>query len=545
MNNANRRNFLKLTGLAAIVGTAGPALVACGDGGSKGTVTNAGKTLAPWPTHVEFAGPKPDMPATDKGVQNLFTTYPTNLTKSVAETPGDGTDVTAIIITYEPPPKDLSGSPRWQAINKALGVNLKVTVVPDAEFATKMATIMASNDLPDIIMLGAGYVLPREADFVASKCADLSDLISGDNIKAYPNLANIPTYAWQSVGRIGGKLYGLPIERPVAGNSLLVNRTLLTGAGAGKDWTKDEFAATMKTLTQGKKWGTGAAREALGGSHQIYHAGSFGAPNVWKVDGGAFTSTYGTEEYKAALDFTRQLWADKVYYPDSSSTSQVDLETLYYNGTVASITDGFGTYATAAPTVKNQFQVDFATPYNAGKTPTPWQGTGIFGYTVLKKAEPDRLKMLLRVCNYLAAPFGTTEYELKTFGIEGADFTRTADGITLKETGGNPLPPPFRYIANGPSIINLPGQNEAARRLYDWEATVLPSSIRDPSVGLRSTTQTENGAKLNQLLTDAATAITTGRKPLSTWDTAVTSWRNGGGDKIAAEFAEELKNSGS
>ncbi|MET0423328.1 MAG: extracellular solute-binding protein, partial [Actinoplanes sp.] len=308
MRNANRRSFLKLTGLAAIVGTAGPALVACGDGAAKTDVANAGKTLAPWPTHLDFAGPKPDMPAIDKGVQNLFTTYPTQLTQSVKETPGDGTDVTAIIITYEPPPADLSGSPRWQAINKALGINLKVTVVPDAEFATKMATIMASNDLPDIIMLGAGYVLPREADFVASKCADLSDLISGDNIKAYPNLANIPTYAWQAVGRIGGRLYGLPIERPVAGNSLLVNRTLLQGAGAPVDWSKDQFASTMKALTQGRKWGTGAAREALGGSHQIYHAGSFGAPNLWKVENGAFVSTYGTDEYKAALEFTSKLW---------------------------------------------------------------------------------------------------------------------------------------------------------------------------------------------------------------------------------------------
>ncbi len=545
MRNSTRRSFLKLTGLAAIVGTTGPALVACGDGGAKTDVANAGKTLAPWPTHVDFAGPKPDMPATDKGVQNLFTTYQTQLTQSVKQTPGDGSDVTAIIITYEPPPKDLSGSPRWQAINKALGVNLKVTVVPDAEFATKMATIMASNDLPDIIMLGAGYVLPREADFVASKCADLSDLISGDNIKAYPNLANIPTYAWQAVGRIGGRLYGLPIERPVAGNSLLVNRTLLQGAGAPATWTKDQFESTMKAITQGKRWGTGVAREALGNSHQIYHAGSFAAPNVWKVENGAFLTTYDTDEYKAALEFTSKLWTEKLYYPDSSSTSQVDLETLYYNGTVASITDGFGTYATAAPTVKNAFTVDFAQPYNTGPAPTPWQGPGIFGYTVFKKASTARLKMLLEVCNYLAAPFGTTEYELKTFGIEGTDFTRGADGIDIKDSGANPLPPPFRYIANGPSIINLPGQNDAARRLYDWEAAVLPMSIRDPSNGLRSATQTANGAKLNQILTDAATAITTGRQPLSTWDAAVKSWRTAGGDKVAAEFAEELKSSGS
>lgn len=542
MNPMQRRSFIRLTGVGLLAGTAGPALVACGSA-EKTSVTNSGKELVPWPTQVPFAGPTPDAPANDKGVQNLYTSYPQQLTTSVKETPGDGSEVTAMIITYEPPPTDVSGSPRWQAINKALGVNLKVTVVPDAEFATKMATVMASGELPDIIMLGAGYTLPREEDFVASKCADISELIGGDAIKEYPNLANIPLYAWKAVGRIGGRLYGLPIERPVPGNSLLANRTQLDQVGAPRDWSKDEFRAALKALTTGRRWGTGSAREALGGSHQIYHAGSFGAPNVWKVDGGAFISTYGTEQYKAALDFTRQLWSEKLYYPDSSSTSQVDLETLYYNGTVSTITDGFGTYATAAPTVKDGFKVDFALPYNAGTTPTPWQGTGIFGYTVFKKASTDRLKMLLRICNYLAAPFGTTEYELKTFGIEGTDFTRSATGITLSESG-NPAPPPFRYIASPPGVINLPGQEEAARRLYDWESAVLPNSIRDPSNGLRSATKTADGAKLNKILTDAATSITTGREPLSTWDTAVKSWRDGGGDKMAEEYAEELKNSG-
>lgn len=541
MNPIDRRQFFRLAGIAALAGTAGPALIACGDG-STAPVTNAGKTLVPWPTYVQFPGPKPDGLGNDKGVQNLYTSYPSQLTTSVKETPGDGSAVTVMIISYEPPPTDVSGSPRWQAINKALGVDLKVTVVPDAEFPTKMATVMASGDLPDIIMLGAGYTLPREETFVAASCADLSDLIGGDAIKDYPNLANIPPYAWKAVGRIGGRLYGLPIERPVAGNSLLVNRSLLDSVNAPKEWTKDQFQAAMKALTAGKKWGTGAAREALGGSHQVYHAGSFGAPNLWKVENGAFISTYTTDEYKAALEFTRSLWADKLYYPDSSSTSQVDLETLYYNGTVATITDGFGTYATAAPTVKDAFTVDFALPYNAGKTPTPWQGTGIFGYTVFKKASTDRLKMMLRICNFLAAPFGTTEYELKQFGIEGTDFTRSASGITLSDKG-NPLPPPFRYIANGPSIINLPGQDAAAKRLYDWESAVLPASIRDPGNGLRSATKTEQGAKLNQLLTDAATAITTGREPLSTWDAAVKSWRDGGGDKMAAEYAEEAKSS--
>ena len=56
---------------------------------------------------------------------------------------------------------------------------------------------------------------------------------------------------------------------------------------------------------------------------------------------------------------------------------------------------------------------------------------GIFGYVTFKKANADRLKLLLRVSNYLSAPFGTSEYELVNYGVEGAHFTKDAGGMPI------------------------------------------------------------------------------------------------------------------
>ena len=48
---------------------------------------------------------------------------------------------------------------------------------------------------------------------VTAKFADLGPYLSGDKVKKYPNLAAIPTDAWQ-LSIFGGKLRGLPMPAP-------------------------------------------------------------------------------------------------------------------------------------------------------------------------------------------------------------------------------------------------------------------------------------------------------------------------------------------
>jgi putative aldouronate transport system substrate-binding protein len=178
----DRRSFMRLAGALAAVTS--PALVGCGDG-SGGDVGNAGKDLVPWPTYVPFDGPEPDEPGEKSGVQPLYLKYPRRLTRSVRDTVGDGSDVTAVVVTYGAPPKPVEANQFWQAINKALNVNLKVVVVPDAEYGQKMTTLMASgDDLPDIVMF-SNLALPRAAEFIQASCADLSGLVGGDAVRAW------------------------------------------------------------------------------------------------------------------------------------------------------------------------------------------------------------------------------------------------------------------------------------------------------------------------------------------------------------------------
>ncbi|GAA5087086.1 putative aldouronate transport system substrate-binding protein [Thermocatellispora tengchongensis] len=543
-NTISRRGLLRMAGAGALGLAAAPLLSACGSGGgggASGGVSNAGKQLVPWPAYVPFAGPKPDAPGDAPGVQPLYLKYPETLTQSVTDTVGDGSKVTALVVTFGPPPAPLAQNRYWQAINKALNVDLQITVVPDPEYGQKMTTLMASgSDLPDIIMF-TNLALPHSLEFIQAQCADLSDHLAGDAVKQYPNLANIPTYAWKGMGRIGGRIYGVPLERPTPANSLFVNRTLMDEAGIPKNWTTEQYLDAMRELSGDRKWGLGWFKTLFSGLGGItYHAGSLGAPNTWSVVDGRFVSTITTPQFEQALDVMRKLVEARSVYPDSLTVSSTDMQSHFYNGTVASIQDGFGSLSvTNLAKIGDRFELDMGYPY--GPQATPWQSAGLFGYVTFKKAAPERIKLLLRICDYLSAPFGTKEYELANYGVEGVHFTKDEDGIKttdLFETESN-LSLPTRYIGAAPAVLYLPGHPDTAKAVHEWQKASLPGSVGNPANGLRSATQVSKGAQMNQILGDGIAAIAFGRKPLSAWQDIVKQWRQAGGDQWAEELAKE------
>src|SRR5438552_3276636 len=91
--------------------------------------------------------------------------------------------------------------------------------------AAKPATsaVAPGGDQPDLMMLG---VIPNAADFLKTQCADLTPYLSGDAVKDYPNLANLPTLSWRSTVFNGG-IFGVPPPRSAPSGIMYVNQTLL------------------------------------------------------------------------------------------------------------------------------------------------------------------------------------------------------------------------------------------------------------------------------------------------------------------------------
>ncbi|WP_329343024.1 extracellular solute-binding protein [Streptomyces sp. NBC_00663] len=544
MSQVSRRTVLRSAAMAGAALSVPGLLTACStDSGGEG-VSNTGKKLAPWPTYKPAAAAKADLAGTAEGVQPGYTSYPASLTASVARTPGDGSTIKVMSVSFGTPPKAEAQNQYWKAVEKALGVKIEYTVVPQTDYQKKMATVMAGDPdaLPDIINMFAGYTLPREAQFVQKLGEDLTPHLSGDAVADYPNLANLPTHAWHDMGRIGGRIYGIPLERPVPGSTLYLNQTMFAGAGMKEGWTSEDFAAVAKKATSGKTYALGAATGSLFGN--AVHNAAHNAPNGWSVDSkGAFHAACTDDRWRAAVAFQAQLRKNGSYHPDATSLSTPDLQTLFLNGTVGSLQNGFGAYTSLFADAEGLITPALALPYSVDGTPGGVVGARrSFGYTILKKAKKERVQLLLRVLDYLAAPFGTKEYELLHYGVEGVHFTRGKDGSPQTTKLGeveNITNLPFRYLAEGPQVLFVPGMPDVVRALHAWQRKVVRLAIRNPAFGLQSPTNTAQGATLDALLNDTVTAVVAGRSPLSELDSVVKSWRSRGGDKMAEEYAAE------
>ncbi|UJV44498.1 extracellular solute-binding protein [Streptomyces sp. AMCC400023] len=542
MPRMSRRTLLGSLAAASVPGV----LTACSSSGSRDSdVSNAGKKLAPWPTYRPTAkAPKPDLAATAEGVQAGYTSYPAELTQSVSRTPGDGSTIKVMTVSFGTPPKPASSNRFWAAVEKALGVKIDYTIISQADYQKKMATVMAgdADSLPDIINMFTGLTVPREAQFVRTRGEDLTPYLSGDAVTEYPNLANIPGHAWRDMGRIGGRIYGIPLERPLPGSTLWLNQAMFAGAGMEEGWTAEDFAAVARQATRGRTYALGAAQGS--GFGNGFHSAAHNAPQDWSVtEEGVFVPGYADERYKASIAFRARLRENGSYYPDATSVSQIDLSSLFLNGTVGSMQDGFGAYLPKYQDSKGKFTPAAALPYSVDGTPGGVVAARrSFGYTILKKAKKERVELMLRVLDFLAAPFGTKEWELVHHGVEGVHFTRGKDGspetTKLGEVENN-TNLPLKYLAEGPQVLFVPGMPDAVRALHAWQRKVVPHAVRNASYGLQSATFNAQGATLKALVDDTVTGIVAGRLPLSEWDTTVKTWRQRGGDRMAEEFAKD------
>ncbi|MGW7047086.1 extracellular solute-binding protein [Streptomyces avermitilis] len=544
MPSMSRRTLLRSMAVGGAAIAAPGALTACSTGADDGDVSNAGKKLAPWPAYRAVSGPAPDLAPTDAGVQAGYTSYPSDLVTSVSRSPGDGSTVKVMSVTFGTPPKAASANRFWAAVEKALGVKIEYTVIPQTDYQKKMATVMAGDpgDLPDILNVFSGFVLPREAQFVQRRAEDLTPFLSGAAIEDYPNLAGIPTHAWRDMGRIGGRIHGVPLERPLPGSTLWLNQGFFADAGMKEGWTAQDFAAVAKKGSGGKKYALGAAVGSLFGN--AVHSAAHNSPQGWAVDkDGTFHSQYLDERFKAAVAYQAQLRRSGAYHPDATSLSQPDLYTLFLNGTVGSMQDGFGAYLPKYLDSKGLLTPAAALPYGVDGTPG-----GIvaarrsFGYTILKKAKKERVELLLRILDYLAAPFGSKEWELVHYGVEGTHFTRGKDGSPDATKLGqveNNTNLPWKYLAEGPQVLFVPGMPDAVRALHSWQQKVVPVAIRNASYGLQSRTNTAQGTTLKALMEDTVTGVVAGRIPLSELDATAKKWRARGGDRMAEEYAKD------
>jgi putative aldouronate transport system substrate-binding protein len=559
-----RRGFLRFVSLGTLVSGGGLGLLAqacavqapTAPGGRAGSVDSSGSSAVTLPTYVAFQGPPPDMPGSSDGlVPPGYLKYPLNPVKSVQQPVGGGQEVSAVTYTTQAPPTAAEQNPAWQRVNQETGFNLKLPLTQLADYPTRLSTIIAGGALPDLLSLGAGNGLGIAGlpDFLQSQCMDLTPLVSADAIKQFPNLANLPPYAWRNAV-FNNRLYAVPSVRHSISSAILFGKgTLLDPVGGLVVKNTDDFLRAMKQLTGGgSQWGIGATSGApANGIAGIatYFLEAFGAPNIWRESNGKLTKDWETDEFKAAIAFLRQLWDAGVVHPDSPTMSVNQAAQNFYAGKYALWSNGL----TIGDTVWNRanaqdpnFSMRAVPPFpaNPSRKPVHHLGTGANLLTVLKKASTDQATKLLGLLNYVSAPFGTQEYLTMWYGVEGTEFEFDQNhNPVVSPKGQTDLFIPWPNVGAAPSVLYDPSSADYARVMSTDVAVIQGMGIQNPVAGLYSQTNAQRAASLQQRMGDGLLAIIFGRSDMSSFDQLVNDWRSQGGDQIRSEFEHALASS--
>ena len=507
------------------------------------------------PSYVPLASkPKADYPSKGELYEDGYIKYPANPAKATPpDAPGQGSTVTVFVDGLYSPPTPLEQNPAWQAINKQLNANVQFNIVPPADYAPKLATLMAGGDYPDLISLFGGLnAAPNLPNFLQQAAADLTPFLSGDPVKAYPNLAALPTFAWRNAGSvIGGHLWTVPISRPSIA-SLMIKNSTVWDQEVGQDYAPknaDDFKRVLQQLTNpsANRWAIGTFQAALSGPFEIaWFASLFGAPNNWRLEpSGKLVKDYETPEFKEAVGYVRDLIGAGVFYPDSLTTTSppAAMTNMVSGKCVLSVrslgldwTDGYQQGQRLTPPQTFGFMRHFAA--HDGAKPVFFLGTGYGASTMLKKASSDRIKELLGILNWTAAPFGSQEDLLLTYGIEGTDYTLDASGnpVTTDAWMGDAYNAPWRYMSQHHQVMYNANYPEFTKLVADAEAALIPIGVSDATLGYYSPTNNAKGVRLRLSFNDGLLEVLQGRRGLGELDQLVSDWQNNGGEDIRKEY---------
>lgn len=585
----SRRRFVRLAAVTAAVIPAGSALLAaCGDATPTAVTTTSAATSAAATTSAATTAATTTSAATTAagtaaasaattaaavngvipggapGVPDIYMSLP-SVFKSTNRVPGNGKTVRVTVFSSgQPTAKEKSQNKFWQELEKRLGVTWDCNVIPSSSYAEKLAVLSASGDMGDLVLVDLNSTPDQNKLIQQGAYTDLTPYVTGDALKEFPNLAKFAPQLWKN-SSIRGKNYGVPRPRFLTTTGLLWRKDWAQKFGNPSPQNADELFKMLDNFTnkdpdgdgQKNTWGLGDPNLAGSSPFSALAAhttvmGMFKVPYPWKLNGdGSLTYFIETPEYKKYLEYMTKIWAVGLYYPDTLTQTSDQNRNNFVSGkyggmidTVTGIPNASGRRATAKTINPNADVVMLIPPGSDGGKGLHYGGPGYFAMAMIpSKAgkDPERVKELLRILDYFAAPFGSEEYIFTLYGIEGVDYTKQADGSpVLTDVGKNELGD-LNYIMQTQPVLYYPAYPDQGPLIQNTIKDLLASVYNNPALTAYSATWVSKQSELNTVINDGVNAIVTGRQAASTLDKVISDWKSRGGDTVAKEFAASIK----
>lgn len=553
-----RRTLLRTAGAGAAALASGGLLAACGERQSgQGSAEDVQQFEHLVPRYVAWDGvqlPQSDLLVGDTNADGFqsppgLLRYPQNLVRAVPEPFGKGNTYTSMTPLWAPPP-DFPND-YFNAIIERWGTTIEFAPRDGIEYDDIVATVLAARDHPHITMIPQWNFnqIPNIQDAIDNLFADLTPFLRGDIAERWPLLANLPTPVWLEAV-FNGKLKAIPqVEANPFGDPLFVRKDILDELGLPYPKTAEELLELGRELTDpaNNRWAFGNVENSV---QQIFRC----PYQDWRLEpDGNLVYMIETDELRQATEFLRQLYDEGLVHPDNAAAAEADMKPLFRSGEIVIRWDGWGDWTEALssgvlednPDYNQQpmdwFAHDGGEPQVFGRDPA-------WAYSFLHKdLSQEQIEEILDVMNWVAAPFGTEEYELHQYGVEGVHFERDATGQPiLNEKGqaeaGQPVPTVY-FLGGRPAEPMAAGGDwpNYVQSRVDWNARHIQYVKPGIFAGIKRI-EPANLQQANQSFVDKLEDLRRGRIPMSEWDSIVSEWRRTGGEEGREFYQKALAN---
>ncbi|MER7566707.1 extracellular solute-binding protein [Streptomyces sp. NPDC048523] len=545
----SRRSFLASTAVATAAVAGGmPLLAACGDsGGGEREGTTSGKAADKLlPAFVASTVANPDLPSKNGSAAGYTGKVDLAALKaSVPDKLGTGAPVKIMSPFWGSPPK--AGCAYYKALDAAAGTKITWQNQDGNTYGQKLGAVLASSSIPDMVVVPGWELVGKISNAVTAKFMDLGPYLAGDKVKKYPNLAAIPSDAWR-MGIFGGALRGIPMPAATANwIASLYRKDVFDKKGYSVPKSADEFMSWAKeaTSSKAKVWACGDMTWSAWNIFGVRGSGTIG----WDIGSdGKLTYRVEQPEYLEALEWVRKLYDAGVVHPDDKARSGDPGQRFTAGQTLVwctNIADWYGKVSEQAQS-NPDLVIDAMDIFGAdGGNPKLYASQPATIWSLIRKgASKTTIENALAAANFSAAPYGTKERMLVDYGVEGTHYT-VKDGIPVKNDLGNSevlnawvmLAAPAAYFAH-------PDFPEVARKQVEWQQRMGAFMKKTSTFGMNIVEPTRY-ANLSSQFEQLEIDYVRGHKKLSDVQSAISTWKSSGGDKLRDWYKQLIDKNGS
>ncbi|MEV0386161.1 extracellular solute-binding protein [Nonomuraea sp. NPDC050643] len=456
-----------------------------------------------------------------------------------------------------------------QAIEKFLGKKLKVTWVPNAEYTEKMNVTLASDSIPQVVVVD-----PKLPAFVkAAQAGAFWDLT--DKLDKYPNLK--PADAQTSLNSsINGKIYGLYRMRPLLRSAVVIRKDWLKKVGLEEPKTIDEFYEVAKAFTEKDPDGNGKkdtygliipkwpGNYASASPYDVIETW-FGAPNGYGERDGKVVPGFDTPEFIEANKWLKKMVDEGLVNPDFATLDSAKWNEPFFHGRGGMIIDvnirsrqvldlfredGDQNYGDKVTMVGNLARSDgkkFSYPFTGYA-----DSLAISKQSVRTDADLDNV---LKTLDKLATKEGQV---LLQNGIEGRNFKvengDTAALINEEDAAVRPVQDnvddAFTQLSTkgtmdigGIAYQRVPS-GQPYRDILDLQKKLveedLKTAVHNVALPVVAPTQIEKGPQIDKIVSDARVKFLSGAIDEAGFKAEIQKWHDGGGTQIVTEINDLL-----